>query len=162
MWSIPLWGCLTSLHVSVCVCRSSVPADQWQAATLGKAAGESIGRMGDLVTGRGGATNSSPFRKFFFSSHVSFPRRTPSSFQAQLRQPSAPCLLAIGGGAGSTSDSLALPGLFTCEGKWENSSHIKQLSHVTCRSRYMLESKIKDCSGRQLSAKWHLVMSLGT
>lgn len=72
------------LDFSSCACRSSVPADQWQAATLGKAAGESTGRMGDLVTGREGAHQLLPLPEVLFSSHVSFPWRTPSS---------APCLL---------------------------------------------------------------------
>lgn len=39
------WVIYSLFMDSMCLFRSSVPADQWQAATLGKAAGESAWRL---------------------------------------------------------------------------------------------------------------------
>lgn len=98
------------------VCRSSVPADQWQAATVGKAAGECAGRMAGW-----GTLPTCSLEGVLSSLCVSFLWRTPSSLQSQLRQPLVQTtvhpmpatVLTIGGGTG------ALQGLLTCEGERE-------------------------------------------
>lgn len=112
----PSLGLLGLLHASTYVHRSSVRADQWQAATLGKTAGKSTGGTEGLVDGRGGALSLPlPLRKSAF-----FPWRTPSSFQSDTVFPMPAAVLAMGGGRGKMVS--VLPGLLACAGQWEKSS----------------------------------------
>ena len=88
MLPVVSWVAYSLFMDSMCLSRSSVPADQRQAATLGKAAGESARRVGRLGADKEGVPSSMFLILLgtLFPSTSPFPGEPLSSFHSPLRQ----------------------------------------------------------------------------